>query len=64
MGKTKSECAQFLDPAKKIIIKAESKKEILKDLAVMGFDEGSLFPEVDKVIEQIKKDGDDKCEKS
>ncbi len=64
MGKTKIECAQFLDPAKKIIIKAESKKEILKDLAVMGFDEGSLFPEVDKVIEQIKKDGDDKCEKN
>lgn len=55
MGKTKGDCAQFLDPAKKIIIEADYKKEILKDLAVMGFDEGSLFPEVDKVIEQITK---------
>lgn len=63
MGETKSEFAKFLDPAKKIIIEAKYKKKILEDLAVMGFDEGSLFPEVDKVIEQIKKAVDDKCKK-
>lgn len=54
MGKTKNDPARFLDSAIKIYIKAKYKEEILKELAVLGFDEGSLFPEVDKVLEQIK----------
>lgn len=56
MDKTKNEPAKFRDKQKKILIKAEYKEKILEELAFLGFDEGSLFPEIDNVIKQIKSD--------
>lgn len=55
MGKTKKEPATLPDQPSKIIIKAEAKKNILKELELLGIDEASLFPETDKVMKQIKQ---------
>lgn len=54
MGKTKKEPATLPDQPSKIIIKADAKKNILKELELLGIDEASLFPETDKVMKQIK----------
>lgn len=54
MGKTKKEPATLPDQPSKIIIKADAKKKILKELELLGIDEASLFPETDKVMKQIK----------
>ena len=54
MGKTKEKPAKLKDKPIKIIIKAHYKKEILRELQVLGIDEASLFPETDKILKQIK----------
>ena len=54
MGKTKNEPAELKDEPITIKIKAESKKDILKELQMLGIDEASLFPETDKIMKQIK----------
>lgn len=54
MGDSKDKPATLPDQPSKIIIKADSKKHILKELELLGIDEASLFPETDKVMKQIK----------
>lgn len=54
MGTNKDIPAKILDQPTKIIIKADAKKNILKELELLGIDEASLFPETDKVMKQIK----------
>lgn len=54
MGASKNEPAEFKDAPIVIKIKASSKKDILKELQMLGIDEASLFPETDKIMEQIK----------
>lgn len=54
MGKTKNEPAELKDEPITIKIKAESKKDILKELQMLGIDEATLFPETDKIMKQIK----------
>lgn len=54
MGDSKNEPATLPDQPSKIIIKADSKKRILKELELLGIDEASLFPETDKIMKQIK----------
>lgn len=39
----------------RFIITAESKKEILKELSVLGFHHAKLFPEIDKIASHIKQ---------
>jgi len=54
-GKDKDKPATFKDKPQIILIDANSKKNILKELKVLGIDEASLFPETDKVMKQIKQ---------
>ncbi len=54
MGEDKSQPANPLITPLKIIIDSKAKKNILKDLDVMGINEASLFPETDKVLQQIR----------
>ena len=54
-GKTKDRPATFKDQPQIILIEADKKKDILKELQVLGIDEASLFPETDKVMKQIKQ---------
>ena len=54
MGKTKDKPAKFKDKPLIIKIKAECKKDILKELQVLGINEAELFPETDKIMKQIK----------
>ena len=54
MGKTKDKPAQFKDKPVSLQIKAACKKEILKELQILGIDEATLFPETDKIMKQIK----------
>ena len=54
MDKTKDKPAQFKDTPIKITVKAENKKDILKELQILGIDEASLFPEIDRMLKQIK----------
>lgn len=54
MGKTKDKPANFKDKLPIIKIKAECKKDILKELQVLGINEAELFPETDKIMKQIK----------
>ena len=56
MDGTKSQPAKLPDQPSIINIKADAKKDILKELKLLGIDEASLFPETDKIIKQIKKD--------
>ena len=53
-GRTKDEPATFKDQPQIIIVDADSKKTILKELQVLGIDEATLFPETDKIMKQIK----------
>lgn len=55
MGKNKSEVVKTLESTKKIVVKEKYKKMILNELDNLGFNEGSLFPEVDKVLQQIER---------
>ena len=54
MGSSKNKPAQILDKPTKIRIKADCKKDILKDLQIFGINEATLFPETDKIMKQIK----------
>lgn len=54
MGESKDKHAEFKDKPIIIRIKAEYKKEILKELQILGIDESTLFPETDKIMKQIK----------
>lgn len=54
MGSSKNKPAKFTDKPITILIKAESKGDILKDLHILGIDEAALFPETDKILKQIK----------
>ena len=56
MGSSKGKPAQFLDKPIKISIKAASKKDIIKDLHIMGINEAAMFPETDKIMKQIKNE--------
>ena len=40
---------------KRIIIKSNEKKKILKELEIFGINKSFLFPEIDKVAEDIKE---------
>jgi hypothetical protein len=40
---------------KRIIIKGEEKRKILKELEIFGINKSFLFPEIDKVAEDIKE---------
>lgn len=53
-GNTKDKPATFKDQPQIIIVDADSKKTILKELQVLGIDEATLFPETDKIMKQIK----------
>lgn len=54
MGESKDKHAEFKDKPTIIRIKADCKKEILKELQILGIDESTLFPETDKIMKQIK----------
>ena len=54
MGDTKDKPAELLDKPMSIKIRSSSKKDILRELQVLGIDEATLFPETDKVMKQIK----------
>ena len=54
MDSSKRNQAKFLDEPIRIRIKAECKNDILKDLQILGINESALFPEMDKVLKQIK----------
>jgi len=56
MGEKKEDPAAIVDAPITIIIKAEAKKKILKELDLLGIYEASLFPETDKVMHQIKEE--------
>ncbi len=54
MGASKDKPATFYDQPIKIRINAKSKKDILKDLRILGVNEATLFPETNKILKQIK----------
>ena len=54
MGSSKEKPAHFPDQPIIIRIKAACKKDILKDLQIIGVNESALFPEMDKILKQIK----------
>lgn len=54
MGSSKKQPAKFADKPISIKIKASSKQRILKELKFLGIDEATLFPEIDKIMKQIK----------
>ena len=54
MGNSKKDPAQITDPPIAIRINGGSKKDILKDLDILGINEAALFPETDKILRQIK----------
>ncbi len=56
MKETKVKPASLPDPPSRIGIKANAKKEILRDLELFGINEASLFPEIDKIMKQIKQE--------
>lgn len=56
MGKTKDLPAALPDRPVEIIIEASAKKDILKELELLGINEASLFPETDKIMKQIKSE--------
>lgn len=53
-GRTKDKPATFKDQPQIILIDADYKKDVLKELQVLGIDEATLFPETDKIMKQIK----------
>ena len=54
MGSSRNEPAKFKDQPIVILIAGDKKKDILKELQLLGIDEASLFPETDKILKQIK----------
>lgn len=56
MGGIKEHPALILDIPSEIIIEADAKQSILKELDLLGINEASLFPETEKVMKQIKRE--------
>ena len=54
MGNSKNKPAQFKDKPMTLQIKAICKKDILKELQILGINEATLFPETDKIMNLIK----------
>lgn len=54
IGDTKEKPAEFSDQPLKIRIRGNSKKQILKELQLLGISEATLFPETDKIMHEIK----------
>ena len=54
MGDSKDKPAEFKDSPITIKIKAICKREILRELQILGIDDATLFPETDKIMRQIK----------
>jgi len=54
MGDTKDKPAQFKDKPATLMINAACKKDILKELQILGIDEATLFPETDKIMNLVK----------
>lgn len=46
--------AEFTYLPQRIIINSKGKKEILESLEMLGIDEASLFPEIDKILHTLK----------
>lgn len=56
MGKTKDKMAELKHKPIEITIDKDAKLGILEELNHLGINEASLFPETDKVMQQIKRD--------
>ena len=56
MEYSKDSPAEPLFMPRQIIIEHNAKKGILKELDIMGINEAKLFPEIDKVLQQIKQE--------
>ncbi len=54
MGTSKDKPAKLTDEPIKIRILAKGKEAILNELQMLGINEATLFPEIDKVMRQIK----------
>lgn len=54
MKQTKAQCATLNIVPRRIIIKSSHRKNILKQLSILGIDQSTLFPELDKVLSCIK----------
>lgn len=54
MGETKEKPAEFTDQPIKIRIRGNNKKQLLKELQLLGISEATLFPETDKIMHEIK----------
>ena len=54
MGTSKDKPAKLTDEPIKIRILAKGKETILNELQMLGINEATLFPEIDKVMRQIK----------
>lgn len=54
IGETKERPAEFSDQPIKIRIRGNSKKQILRELQLLGVSEATLFPETDKIMHEIK----------
>lgn len=51
----KTKPAQLTSAPHRIIINSRGKETILKELASLGVDRSTLFPEIDKILQEIKK---------
>ena len=60
LDNSKEKPAEFTDSIIRIRILAESKDAILRDLNVFGINEAALFPETDKIMNQIKHEFDNR----
>lgn len=56
MGKKKDKMSTPAFECSEIVIDKDAKLSILEELNVLGVNEASLFPETDKVMQQIKRD--------
>lgn len=54
MGDSKDKPAEFKDSPITIKIKATCKREIFRELQILGIDDTTLFPETDKIMRQIR----------
>lgn len=54
IGDIKEKPAEFSDQPIKIRIRGNSKKQILRELQLLGVSEATLFPETDKIMHEIK----------
>ena len=54
MKHTKAQCATLNIVPRRIIINTSNRKNILRQLSILGIDQSTLFPELDKVLSGIK----------